>query len=216
MLQQRPSYWWYSEQIQLTPAVDSFSLYIETMWQTVGKVELNCEAIAVLCFIFPFSSSKKHAQTMISKVRCWGSDAEATKMLIFLRHIPKPAPQFIREHHSEKPRSGLKPCRSARPLFEGRNSESTSGPTRGGRNASRRGEYYELSMARTPDLQKWPKISPAWGSSIFASFWRLWMRGVTRFLLGRQNRRHQHLGKVYFGLENILRGWFRLKWGSHF
>ena len=75
------------------------------MWQTVGKVELNCEAIAVLYFIFSFLADQKHAQTMISKVRCWDSDAEATKMLIFLRRIPKPAPQFVREHDSEMPRT---------------------------------------------------------------------------------------------------------------
>ena len=68
-------------------------------------------------------------------------------MLTFLRRLPKPPPQFVREHDSQKPSSGLKPCWNPRPLSGGRNSESTSGPTREGRNASRRGEYYELSMA---------------------------------------------------------------------
>ena len=75
-------------------------------------------------------------------------------MLIFLRDMSEAAPQFVREHDSERPPSGLNPCWNPRPLLGGHNSESTSEPTRGGRNASRRGEYYELSMARTLDLQK--------------------------------------------------------------
>ena len=124
------------------------------MWQTVGKVELNCEAGAVLYFIFHLPYWMKHAQTMNLKVRSWGSDAEATKMLIFLRHIPEAALQFILEHGSEKPRTQCKRSWNPRRFYGARNSESTSGPTRGGRNASRRGEYYELSMARTPDLLK--------------------------------------------------------------
>jgi len=75
-------------------------------------------------------------------------------MLILLRHVPMAASQFARKHDSGKLLSGLKPCWNPRRLYEGLNLQSTSGPTRGGRSASRRGEYYELSMARTLGLQK--------------------------------------------------------------
>ena len=89
MLQQLPSYWYKGKSIQLTPTVESFSLNIETMWQTVGKVELNCEAAALFCSHFICLPGRCMLKIKIWKVLCWGWDAEATKMLIFLRRIPK-------------------------------------------------------------------------------------------------------------------------------
>ena len=52
---------WCSKQIQSTPSAEPFSLYIETNWQTVGKVELNSEAKCPSLFTFHRPTGKHDA-----------------------------------------------------------------------------------------------------------------------------------------------------------
>jgi len=65
----------------------------------------------------------------------------------------------------------------------------------------------KLIWLRTFGLQKRPKISPAWGSSVLASFWRLYLVRITRFLLGQQtddtspSERSILVLKTFYGLD---------------
>ena len=93
-------------------------------------------------------------------------------MLIFLWYILKAAPQFVREHDSEKPWTRSIRFRNPRPLSGGRNSESTSGPTRGGRKTkrfSKRGILWIINGSHSR-LSKVTQNQPCLGFLVFCVF----------------------------------------------